>query len=387
MLSLIYNFIITIILLILATTITKDRQNKERNLSVIICVSFLQLVWFHSSVDPNSVPDLPDYYDSFQMMPKYDWTQVSDVFRTNEYGYHYLNKIVSIFSQDFVFYQVIVSLIILSCYYCTFIKYSPNVMLSVCLLVLSTYSQSLFVLRQHIAVGIVLFAYWAIIERKLTAYLLLCLLAYQFHHSTLLFIPIYFLCNINNKKMYFFALVATFFVLSYLSNNLSSFVSMFDVDYDLYMMDTSVNSLTYFFISLAYIISFVIVMGKKVFDQGINKMIFTLMFISCLGTLFGSSITVMNRSLMYFQVINTIAIPIIASNIKQEFVRFLFVFAVIALNCYTHLKVIQTPSWLFMQMDYLLPISGVALIILSVIALNYFIKNTNNKKYEQGFNF
>lgn len=181
--------------------------------------------------------------------------------------------------------------------------------------------------------------------------------------------------------------MATFFVLSYLSNNLSSFVSMFDVDYDLYMMDTSVNSLTYFFISLAYIISFVIVMGKKVFDQGINKMIFTLMFISCLGTLFGSSITVMNRSLMYFQVINTIAIPIIASNIKQEFVRFLFVFAVIALNCYTHLKVIQTPSWLFMQMDYLLPISGVALIILSVIALNYFIKNTNNKKYEQGFNF
>lgn len=380
MLSLIYNFIITFALLIFANLIQKNRSDKERFLSIIICLSFFQLVWFHSSVEPYSVPDLPNYYDSFKKMPNYDWASVSKEFRTNEYGYHYLNKIVSIFSQNFVIFQVIVSLIILTCYFCTFIKYSPNVMLSVCLLLLSTYSQSLFVFRQHIAVGIVFLSYWAIIERKLIVYLLLCLLAYQFHHSTLLFIPVYFLCNINNKKIYFLALVATYLAIGYVSNNISLFVSMFDVDYDLYMNDTTVNSLTYFLISLAHIASFVIVMGKKAFDKGINKMIFTLMFISCLGTLFGSSITLMNRSLMYFQVIYTIAVPIIASNIKQELPKYFFVFAVIVLNCYTHLKVIQTPSWLFMQMNYLLPISGVALIIISTIALNYFIQNINKKQ-------
>lgn len=73
-------------------------------------------------------------------------------------------------------------------------KYSDNILFSLFLYVASTsYTTSMNISRQYIAIGIIFFAYRFILEEKFVKYALMVVLAYWFHNSALIMLPMYFI--------------------------------------------------------------------------------------------------------------------------------------------------------------------------------------------------
>ena len=143
----------------------KDSDSRK----IYFILAFIQIFILRTVVEPNSIPDLATYVDIFDLSKE---TKVKDILlgeylMISESGYFLLCKISSLVSDNFHFLLAIISLIWIYSYFNLFKKYSKYFAISIIILLLTEFPQSLFVLRQHLAIAIWLFAYPAIINRNL----------------------------------------------------------------------------------------------------------------------------------------------------------------------------------------------------------------------------
>ncbi len=113
-----------------------------------------------------------------------------------EPGYSILNKVVGIFSNNFQWVLAVCSfLAILGVAY--FIKkYSKYPIISIWLYItIGMYQMNFTVMRQSIAISLILFAYRYAVERKPWKFVLMVLLATSFHYTAFVFGIVYFLVN------------------------------------------------------------------------------------------------------------------------------------------------------------------------------------------------
>lgn len=185
--------------------LSDDRLNLYLILS--LCVIFV----FHAFKNPFTLEDIPDYARAFDEAQQISWSRVLSIGYDNlktETGFALVVKLVSsIFRSSQVLF-ILTSAFILSAVYFAVKKYSPVFWLSVIVFMIDSFPQSLFMLRAFIAVGIYLFAFPAIINRRLLAYLLLALLAFSVHMSSILFFPVFFLYGMKNWRYLLFLMIA-----------------------------------------------------------------------------------------------------------------------------------------------------------------------------------
>lgn len=120
-----------------------------------------------------------------------------------EQGYLYLNELVGYWGGYRLLWFVIASLSMLPV--CLVIKkYSSYCCYSFLLFYASVgfHSMELAAMRQAVAFGFVVLAFHFLMERKLAPYLLMICLAFTMHKSAVIFLPCYWLYNLQiNKKM------------------------------------------------------------------------------------------------------------------------------------------------------------------------------------------
>ncbi|MUV37172.1 hypothetical protein JNUCC1_00978 [Lentibacillus sp. JNUCC-1] len=122
---------------------------------------------------------------------------------TMEPGYLILNNIVALFTEDYLYMQLVTSFIPLFLFYYGFKKYRYMISLPTAVFLLSTmlYFQMLSValVRMFIAISIVFIAFDYIPKRKPIKYFLLIFLASLFHYSAFfMIILVYFAINKSN---------------------------------------------------------------------------------------------------------------------------------------------------------------------------------------------
>lgn len=120
----------------------------------------------------------------------------------DESGFFFLAVLVKTFTSSPRAYLLVVSLITMTIMCICDKKYAVYPFLGLCVYVARFYMGRDFIqIRASIAYAILFWAIQYIYEKKMALYFLWVFIAYQFHHSAVVAVPLYFLCNwIEFKK-------------------------------------------------------------------------------------------------------------------------------------------------------------------------------------------
>jgi hypothetical protein len=124
-----------------------------------------------------------------------------EIFKFDEWGFYTINTVINILGFENQGYILVVSLIISLSFSLFFYKYSKNILLSFYLhLTIGLFSMSMSGLRQTLAVCLILLAFHFFIKRNHIVFFALVLVAYTFHHSAIVFLPVFLLRNVIISK-------------------------------------------------------------------------------------------------------------------------------------------------------------------------------------------
>lgn len=146
--------------------------------------------------------DTRTYESHFNQTHWMDWNQIFQFFG-DEPGYYILCKTLNILHCNFQILLTVISIFSMLAFGKLIYQNSKSVITSFAMLVpFQYYGFTLSGERQTIALSIILLAFPFILNRKLIKYLLCVGIAYMFHHSALVAIPLYFLLidRITYKK-------------------------------------------------------------------------------------------------------------------------------------------------------------------------------------------
>ncbi len=144
-----------------------------------------------------------------------------------------INFIVVKSRLSFSYVLFISSTIIISAFSFIIYKYSKNVSFSFFLLVaLGIYGNSFNALRQYLALAIFLYSIRYIIDGQFIPYLACCIIAYLFHNSAIILLPLFLIRYIKMNKKFIIISVILLIVLGFCLGPVVKLISMFTkIDY------------------------------------------------------------------------------------------------------------------------------------------------------------
>lgn len=299
-------------------------------------LSFLSMWYIHSMVEYLSVPDLDGYFMKFMDVSQYSINQIlNDYVEGNvEKGYLLLNKLASSIGLDFRAFLVIYSFILLALYFNSFKKYSPYLIISIIFLLINGYNQSIFVIRQHLAIAIFVASFPLIIERKFWLFLLVSIFMFSIHRTSIICFPVYFLYALKKKSLIIVFVLFTAILYVTFSMALYRFSSYF-WGYDGYLSyGREGANATGFIIMLVMLLTYLVILRENVFIDGINKLILIVLSLSVAMTLGGIGFTPTGRLSLYYEVAPIFALPISMKYAKTMTIRTMILLVIMGLWFY-----------------------------------------------------
>lgn len=346
-----------------------DIQYNKPNLFFVVA-TFTILLFVHCAVEFNSVEDLWSYESRFQEAAKMDLNDFNDAFRTKEYVFNYFSKAISYISTDFRLFIVIYNIILFTIYYCIFMKYSANPSISIICLVLTVYFQSIFVLRQHLAIAILLLTIPFIIKRKIIPFLTLCILSFFTHMSSMIWIPVYFIYGISRRWVYIITMPIIAFIISGIGTYLNDISLLIEADYSSYIDSVSSISWTKKLIYIVYLIIYAITLNSSMFETGINKFTTTLLSLCTIGYLFAPKIELVDRMLTYYSISLIFAIPLVWYYLQTKTMKNIFIILVMLLQGYVSTQTLFADYYKNFKLESL----NIIYIILCIISAIFIYK-------------
>lgn len=220
------NLIISLLLLyLLVTIICKFIPFAQKRIDVHLFLSFILLFTFHAFKDWNFLPDLGAYAMHFYDSEIYEFKEHL-LYSRMEPGWLLMNHFLFFILPDHIILSVFTSFVIIGSYFFAIKRYSVNYAFSILLFLLITYTQSLFVLRQHMAVAVLFFSIKYIVNRDLKRFLLILLLACSIHMTAIVFLPAYFVYKLKiDKKFFLIVLLGCLFMFFFFQSVVSYFTS------------------------------------------------------------------------------------------------------------------------------------------------------------------
>lgn len=189
----------------------------------------LVLAFLAGTRDPNSWADTEVYVASFlDYTPTIsDLTQFSQPFGYSEMGFYYIGVIVKTFSSNVVIYLLVVALLSFFFLYKAFDKYCLYPIFGVCAYISRFYLARNFIqIRAGLSYAIILMAIQYITTKDWKRYFAWVFVAYLFHHSAIIAVPLYFLCMLDIKKKHIvMGLGMAFVIAAFFSNVVRSMVA------------------------------------------------------------------------------------------------------------------------------------------------------------------
>ncbi len=153
--------------------------------------------------------DFTSDYNSYSTYFKYINTlSFREIFTMKFYeekGYIVLNKIIGVFTNNSVYFMLIISIIILVLFYREFKRESSYIWFSILLFInIGAYYVSFNITRQILSAAIVFSGSKFLYDRKFIKYLLIVIIASLIHRTSLIMIPFYFILNYRFKMKYVF---------------------------------------------------------------------------------------------------------------------------------------------------------------------------------------
>lgn len=308
---LIINFLIFSLSFIVLSFLNIPHKKKELFLFVQLSI---QLLYVHILKDYTTLPDLPEYVLGYNYAKSLTIDSVDHIqwYHKFELGWCYLNFILAKFCEHHILLFFITSSIIIGSYSYLSWRYSVNPLFSLFLFFFILYGQSLFVLRQNVAMALCFLTIPYIIKRQIKPFLLIILIAFFIHKTALVFLLIYFMyqLDINKKKLLLImgggGIVIVCF--SLIISTLSSYISGFEG----YITKENAVSTNYvmFLIQFCVFILFLISDLKMKTLSGINKLLFLMLLVGMIMSFASVGLnSILGRFNMYYTSIIFLTIP------------------------------------------------------------------------------
>lgn len=206
-----------------------DSLEKEWQKHFLLVATCLVLVYLIGIRDTERWPDTPVYVMSFlDFTPPFsELTSDDGPFGYTEMGFYYIGVFVKTFTSNVTIYLMFVGLLSFLFLYKSFQTYCMYPLLGVCAYVSRFYVARNFIqIRAGLSYAIVLVAVQYITNRDWKRYFGLIFIAYQFHQSALIAVPLYFLCLFDLKKKHIVIGVGIAFVIAlFFSNTVRALVA------------------------------------------------------------------------------------------------------------------------------------------------------------------
>ena len=259
-----------------------------------------------------------------------------------EAGYIFLNKAVSTVSNDPAWIFILTSFIFLTFTFKSIYDSSVDIRLSILLLVVDGfYFQSMNGIRQWITLAMFLYSIKFIRDKKFVPYLVVILLASTIHLSALIFIPVYFFCQLRiPPRKGISILLISIVCMPFVRNVFFYIVSL--TKYKWYL-DSSYNKMNYSITDT--IVGFILVFlgyfyyknskGDKTYSILMNLQLLALIF-----SLYSAVIILADRLVPCFTASQLLLIPEILSQEKNRKTRTILTILImtffILTCCYTY---------------------------------------------------
>jgi len=207
-------WIINIILLLIFGSIINNKSIliKERKISLLLVIMFLQLLFLYVFNDYTILPDTQSYLEAFDYMTNVGWFNIADInnymYIKEDMGWLYLTKTLSFLFNDHAMFLFVIGFVIIISHFTLIHKHSLLPWLSILFFIMTVFYESLFLLRQNFAIAICFFSIPYILERKLWKFLLVISIAFFMHKSALIFILLYVLYPMKINKKFFLLLIS-----------------------------------------------------------------------------------------------------------------------------------------------------------------------------------
>lgn len=181
------------------------RRTKYSKLSKIIFWFALLIPWIVAANRYGIGTDFFSYEKMYYDVTNYNNIIQSLINNSVEPGWIILNYLVKLlFGNNVKYIFVVSSFLILLFSFAAIYKYRNRLNISVAILIFmcTMYNPSFNVIRQILAISILLFAIKYIEDKKVFKFLFFVLLAGSFHYSALIFIPIYWLLGSNYYSLW-----------------------------------------------------------------------------------------------------------------------------------------------------------------------------------------
>lgn len=203
-----------------------DRKNTSVGNFFVLLIS-LQLILLLALRGENIGIDTRSYISRFYKYGNMSWKDIFD--NHQEIGFSVLLKSVNYFTDNVQWMLVASAFLTIVPISIIIKKYSSNIFLSFLLFIAFGYFGFTFSgIRQGIAMGILIYSYSYIRDKKLVLFLITVFLASLFHSSAIIFLPAYFVSQIKINKYSIVAIsLSWFFVFVFKSHIYSFFETRF----------------------------------------------------------------------------------------------------------------------------------------------------------------
>ena len=204
-----------------------DAQGKKMR-NFIVLLSCLMLAFFAGTRDPILWNDSFTYIVDFHFANDiFNFSFSDPIIGYVEGGYHFLVVIIKSFTNDSTTYLTVISLLSFYFLYKAIDKYCVYPLFGICAYISRfLLGRNFMQIRAGLSYAIILVAVQYITKRDWKRYFALVLIAYFFHHSAIIAVPLYFLCLFKIKKWHIImGLVIAFFIAGFYSDVVRALVA------------------------------------------------------------------------------------------------------------------------------------------------------------------
>ncbi len=325
-----FLYSINIILIFLIYFILLYINSKTKiNVKKIYCIIItIQMILFSGLRHYSVGADTFSYYLNFEMVKGMSWEKIIRIFfdslYSNRYyfkdpGYLIFQKIFQIFSGDYQLYLIFIAIIFTVPLGILIYKKSQNPLLSFLIYFCLFFAFfGITGIRQTVATSLVgIFGYWAIINKKLNYFIILSIIAFFIHKSSILFFPFYFIA-FQKFQLKHIIMILLVFLLSFIFFNVKIFspiANFFKYENMLYFNIKGTETYS----SLILLIFITILWRKNTFLKKIdNYFYFNAIFLGLFLTLMTFKSQSFMRIQQYFNFYYILAIPEIIETFNKK---------------------------------------------------------------------
>lgn len=346
-------YLLSVFFIIFIGLIFNYKNRKQKKIYLII--SFFILITIACIRDNNVGVDTEQYVRNYKVISSLDFSELSSL--RYELGFSYLCKILSNFSENPQILIIVTSIFINISVLRFIYKNSDNVLLSTILyVIMNFYFSYMNIMRQAIAVSIILWAYEYLKKRRYIPFIILVILATMFHFSAILAIIFIVLKELKfNKKFIYIMLILSllsfcfgrqfFIFLCKLSPRLNDYLAgEFSGSNYFGALIEAIIYIIIFFVGIFIIKK----EDEEIFMDKSNKenLLIGIVGLTCILLVLVMKVSIFNRFSPYFSIFTIIWIPNILSKIKRRENRMLMTITILLLLI-TYFIVIMLfrPEW------------------------------------------